>query len=1342
MTHANVARLFTATDPGMGSGRKTRGTRSHSFAFDFSVWEIWGALLYGGRLIVVPLLTARSPEQFHELLVQQQVTVLNQTPSAFRHLIVADQESCHWDQLALRYVIFGGEALEFKTLLPWIERHRDKPALINMYGITETTVHVTYFRIDPASVGEETVSLVGVPIPDLQVYILDSRRKPVPIGVLGEMFVGGHGVARGYLHRAELTAERFVQDTFSRDPKARLYKTGDLARFLPGGNIQYLGRIDHQVKIRGFRIELGEIETTLDNHPGVRQSVVVAREDVPGDKRLVAYVVPDPGYRGEDEAAPEEALSGEQVAQWTEAFDEAYRRGGGVAEATFNITGWDSSYTGEAIPAEEMRVWVQTTVERIRGLRPKTVWEIGCGTGLLLFRLAPGSERYYGTDISQTALGFLQQQLQRPELQLPQLTLERKAAHEFDEEQVRGKFDAVVLNSVIQYFPDLEYLMKVLEGAVHAVQPGGAVFVGDVRSLPLLEAFHASVELFRAEDGISREELQERVQKGIRQEGELLIDPEFFNAVRQRWPQITHVEIQLKRGRAHNELTRFRYDVVLYIGEELPPRVDCAWLDWKKQGLTPESLAEILQKTQPEMLGLTGVPNARLSSEVAALEWLASEDGAASVGELREQLKGASSPAVEPEDLWGLEQELPYQIEVRSSKLATDGCCDVVLRRRNARGEVADYAVARFPGESEIIRPWAAYANNPLRQRVAGKLVPQLRLWTGGKLPEYMVPSAFVLLDAMPLTANGKVNRKALPAPEQTRADGGIDYRAPQSPVEEIVAAIFADVLRLERVGIDDNFFELGGHSLSATQVVSRIRQNLTVDLPVRTLFELPTVAGLAQAVEQMQRGKHGLLPPPLVPVPRNQRLPLSFAQQRLWVLDQIEPNNPLYNIPRPMRLTGVLNVEALETALNGIVDRHEILRTTYAAEKGEPFQVIAAQQKLPLPVIDLSEFPAPERELEAQRLVQEQAATPFDLARDPITRNALLKMADDDHILSMITHHIASDGWSSGILLRELGALYEVALQGKSADLPELPIQYADYAVWQRNWLQGEVLEQQLAYWKRQLEGAPPVLLLPTDRPRPERPTFRGAMHRFLLPGNLAESIRVLSRQQGGTAFMTMLAAFQTLILHYTRQTDIVLGTDLANRTTVQTEALIGFFVNLLALRTDLSGDPAFTELLGRVREVALGAYAHQDVPFDKLVEELQPERSLSHNPLVQVLFVQQNTPRAAKPMPGLEMSPFPLEVPSKFDMVVFVFETDKGVSGIWLYNPDLFDSTTIARMAGLYQLVLERATTNPALRLSQLLELLAEEEKQHRASQHKEFQELSLQKLKSIKRKAVTRE
>jgi hypothetical protein len=387
-----------------------------------------------------------------------------------------------------------------------------------------------------------------------------------------------------------------------------------------------------------------------------------------------------------------------------------------------------------------------------------------------------------------------------------------------------------------------------------------------------------------------------------------------------------------------------------------------------------------------------------------------------------------------------------------------------------------------------------------------------------------------------------------------------------------------------------------------------------------------------------------------------------------------------------------------------------------------------------------LSELPPAVRESEARRIVQEQASLPFDLAKDPITRNTLLKLTNAEHILIMATHHIASDGWSTGVLVRDLTALYEAVLTGKPVDLPKLEIQYADYAAWQRNWLQGEVLDQQIGYWRQRLAGAPQILMLPADRPRPEKPTFQGAIHRSLLPTTLAEAVRILSRQQGCTTFMTMLAAFQTMVLHYTGNPDIVLGTDLANRTSVQTEALMGFFVNLLALRTDLSGDPTYAELMARDREVALGAYAHQDVPFDKLVEELQPERSLSHNPLVQVLFVQQNTPRSAMTMGGLTMEWERMDVLSKFDLALFVVETKEGIVGNWAYSAELFDPATIARMADLYRLVLEKAAANPEVRLGELLGLLAEEDKQHRSLQHKDFRRLSAQKLKTTRRKALT--
>jgi hypothetical protein len=458
-----------------------------------------------------------------------------------------------------------------------------------------------------------------------------------------------------------------------------------------------------------------------------------------------------------------------------------------------------------------------------------------------------------------------------------------------------------------------------------------------------------------------------------------------------------------------------------------------------------------------------------------------------------------------------------------------------------------------------------------------------------------------------------------------------------------------------------------------------------------------------------------------------------------LWFIDQLEPGSALYNLPRPIRMSGALHVDALEKALNDLVERHEILRTTYGVENDQPVQVIASQLTIPLHLADLSELPAAIRENEARRIVEEEARKPFNLAQGPMLRALLVRLGAGDHILVLSTHHVASDGWSGGVLIRDLAAFYQAALEGKPASLPELTIQYADYAVWQRNWLQGEILEKRLTYWRSRLEGAPPVLTLPTDRPRPPVQTFRGATERSVLPKSLADDVLALCHQQGATTFMTLLAAFQSLLFYFSREPDIVLGTDIANRTTVQTEDLIGFFVNLLVLRTDLSGDPSFAELVSRVREVALGAYAHQEIPFEKLVEELQPERSMRYNPLVQALFVEFNLPRGTFQMPGLELSWFKLDSPSKFDLAVFIGEGENGTGTTWLYNPDLFDAATISRMMHLYHAALETVIVDPAIRLSALLQRLSEADQRRRATEHKEFEEISLQKLKKIKRRAA---
>ncbi|MBW8873686.1 MAG: non-ribosomal peptide synthase/polyketide synthase [Acidobacteria bacterium] len=883
ITHGNVARLFDATEAWFGFDEGDVWTLFHSYTFDFSVWEIWGALLYGGRLVIVPWEVSRSPELFLDLLDRERVTVLNQTPSAFAQLAQAEAQRGP-GATALRLVIFGGEALDLASLEPWFERRGDaQPRLVNMYGITETTVHVTYRPLSASDARDARGhhrSVIGVPIPDLSLAVMDRSLRLVPIGVPGELVVGGAGLGRGYLGRPDLTAERFVPDPAGGG--VRLYRSGDLGRFLPNGQMEYLGRLDHQVKIRGFRIELGEIEAALAALAGVRQAVVVVREDA-GDRRLVAYVVGD-------------------------------------------------------VSAEALR----------------------------------------------------------------------------------------------------------------------------------------------------------------------------------------------------------------------------------------QSLRE--------------------------------------------------------------------------------------------------------------------------------------------RLPDSMVPAAFVMLDALPLTSNGKVDRKALPSPEQP--GGGEGYLAPRTPVEEVLAGIWAEVLGLERVGAADHFFDLGGHSLLATQVMSRLRQAFGVEMPLRDLFATPMLADLAARVEAARRAGVQRLTPPLVPVPREGALPLSFAQERLWFIDQLEPGSPLYNVPAALRVAGPLDAAVLARCLGEILRRHEALRTLFAAPQDTPVQVIQPAEPLLLSVVDLSALPESAREASAPTLLREEAARPFDLSRGPLLRGVLVRLAECDHAVALTMHHIVSDGWSLGLLVREVAALYPAFAARRPSPLPDLPLQYADFAVWQRSWLRGEVLENEIDWWRRQLAGLPPLLEMPTDRPRPGVQSFRGAARPVRLPAELVRQAAALGRHEGATLFMVLLAAFQALLARTSGQDDLAVGSPVAGRTHRELEPLIGFFVNTLVLRGDLTGAPTFRELLGRVRETALAAWLHQDVPFERLVEELAPERSLAHAPLFQVVLVLQNAPVESLEIENLRLQPVDIEgTTAKFDLTVNLSEHDGGLVGIVEHATDLFDAATIDRLVIHYERLLTAALAAPE-RSTAELPLLGEAE------------------------------
>jgi amino acid adenylation domain-containing protein len=847
VTHKTVTHLFAATRERLGFRKGDVWTTVHSSAFDFSVWEMWGSLLQGGRLVIAPLEITQSPVALSELLSREHVTILNQTPSALRQLL--DHKPDIRD-LSLRMIICGGDALD-RELAETVTRIG--VPVWNFYGPTESTVWATYTKIEPGVSGNELTS-IGRQISGIEIYVVDENLQAVPVGVPGEICIGGAGLARGYLHRPELSAERFVPNPFSRTAGERIYRTGDLGRHLRNGKIEFLGRLDNQVKLRGFRIELGEIETVLGQHPQVEQAVVMIREDQPGDKRLVGYVVP--GFSGKvpDKNSIRDVVhlvQQEQVSDWEAVWNDTYKEAAPVADPRFNITGWNSVYTGQPIPPEEMREWVDHTVERVLSLKPQQVLEIGCGSGLLLFRIAPHVREYHGTDLSQIALNDLSLQLAAAGEEFRHVSLSRRLADDLSD-LPPGGFDTIILNSVVQYFPGVDYLVRVLEQAMKCLRPGGNIFLGDIRSLSLLRTLHTMVQLQQASASLTARELRDQVDHQIAQEKELVIDPGLFTALQRQIPEIGDVDVQLKRGRASNELTKFRYDVVVQKEDVLAPAVEIDWLEWRTAGLNIRGLQRLLQEQQPEMLGIRGLPNARLVSEVKAMHLLETENGPGTVAELRERLaQHIHEESFEPEDIWETLRDLSYTATLTWFESSLPGTFDVVIRRKEK------LALRVLPPEiRQMESPLSSFANNPLQAKAVQQLVPSLRRLLAEKLPEYMVPATFVMVEALPLTPNRKIDRRALPKPEEGRRNLHQTFLAPRDNLERQLANIWEKILDVKTIGVQDNFFELGGHSLLAVRLFAQIENRFGRRLPLAALFQAPTIEQLANVLRETASSK------------------------------------------------------------------------------------------------------------------------------------------------------------------------------------------------------------------------------------------------------------------------------------------------------------------------------------------------------------------------------------------------------------------------------------------------------------------------------------------------------
>jgi amino acid adenylation domain-containing protein len=856
--HQGLSNLALAQIQTFAVSSQSRVLQFASFSFDACISEVLMALGAGARLYLASKENLMPGLPLIKQLRENKITHITLPPSALAVL--------PWENLSsLQTIIVAGEACSPELVKKWSQGRN----FFNGYGPTEGSVCATVAKCTPV---DEKIT-IGRPIPHVQVYILDSHLQPVPIGVPGELHIGGAGVARGYLNRLELTAEKFISNPFvSLDPPltpldkggerpSKLYKTGDLARYLPDGKIEYLGRIDNQVKVRGFRLELGEIEAVLSQHPLVQEAVVMARADQASDHdqdqlntNLVAYLVP--ALKGQ--VLPEQLAQwqSEYVSDWQKIYEESYSKPQPQTEdPTFNISGWNSSYTGQAIPAAEMQEWVDQTVSRILGNQPpQRVLEIGCGSGLLLFRVAKHCEEYWGADYSAAAINNLEQLCSTIEGLEGQVKLLHRTADDFTGIP-QATFDRVVINSVVQYFPSVDYLLQVIAGAVKAIADRGKIFLGDIRSLSLLEPYHAAVQLARAEANKTLEQWQKQVNQSVATEEELLIAPQFFIALKQRFPRISWVEIAPKRGQADNELTQFRYDVTLHLDTN-GQKTTIPWLNWQRDRFSLGQLQDKLKLEQPEYLGIRDVPNQRVQKALQILDCLENPPGVTTVGELRQLLAKNTGIGINPEQMWQLGEQLGYTVHLSWWEGSQDGSFDVVFCRQNAILEPIINKIDQQPypnfwdDETIIPKSWTDYTNNPLYGKLVQKLVPQVREFVQQKLPSYMVPQALVLLNTLPLTPNGKVDRQALPTPDTATRNLATGFLAPRTPIETQMSQIWSEVLGVERIGIKDNFFELGGHSLLATQVISRSRDLFSVELSLQNLLEYPTIANLAQIIE------------------------------------------------------------------------------------------------------------------------------------------------------------------------------------------------------------------------------------------------------------------------------------------------------------------------------------------------------------------------------------------------------------------------------------------------------------------------------------------------------------
>lgn len=1176
------------------------------FSFDVSVWEFFWPLITGARMVLARPGGHKDPGYLAGLIRDERITTLHFVPSMLQ--VFLEEPDVEAATGSVVRVFASGEALPYATQERFYARLATA-RLHNLYGPTEAAVDVTHWACPPT--GGPRVVPIGRPVANTRIHILDRYLNPVPAGAPGELYIGGVQVAQGYHNRPEMTRERFVPDPFDATPGGRLYKTGDLARYLADGTIEYRGRTDFQVKVRGFRIEPGEIETALCAHPDVREAAVLARGTGPdGDdgaeehKRLIAYVVPQPG-------ADADADGEEQVAEWESVFSRTYAEEPGTDDGDFNIVGWNSSYTGEPLPAHEMRVWVETTVDRIRALDPDRVLEIGCGTGLLLSRIAPHCTYYLGTDISQQGLDFVRERIVGPLTGTARVELQKRDADDF-EGLAEGAFDVVVINSVAQYFPDVTYLRSVIERAVARLRPGGTLFLGDLRSLPLLETFHTEVEARRAPDALPLAQLRHRVAERLAQEQELAVDPELFEVLRDELPRLAAVEVMMKRGDHANELTRYRYDVALHVGEEPPAVLAPRRLAWGTAS-APEAVRRLLADDAPEALLIEDVPNPRLHEANGARAALATLPPAATAAELRQHTAPGAPDAADPEQWWGLAADAGYRAEVRWSRGRTDGSYDVLLHRGAPGAPTGD--------DRGRPRPLHTYANHPALHRLSRRLTAQMHTFLRDRLPEFMVPSAVVALPAMPTDANGKLDRRSLPLPVLSAAGTTGDHVAPRTPEEAALAEVWAEVLGGQEAGVHTNFFQAGGDSILSIRLVNKANQR-GFAFTAQDVFTYKTVAELARVAGERGTGATGAAAPDTTPDAEALRraretfpdavdaYPLSSTQDTVLhrLLHTREPGANV--VHQRWRITGAgFDPDAFARAWQHTVDRFPVLRTSFLWEGlDEPLQVVHPEVVLDVHRADFRDLKPAEQDRRLQAYVAARRRRGFDPARTPQTHVALFRTGEDTYEYLYMFNLALQDGWSYPLIMAVLFDAYEALADGREPATVPPDTVYRDFCVAQHRRDAGAAEE----FWRAELAGLAlpaPALVAPraARTPAPEAPEEPDLLHDGLLvPDATTAALAALAKEYELTPFTFLQAAWALSLYAESGAPDVVFGAVFSGRgsSLVDVDRGVGQFFNILPVRVHVDPDAKVREWLNALQDKVGEIARHEHVPVRRLYE------------------------------------------------------------------------------------------------------------------------------------------